>query len=241
MSRAPAIELAPGVFRIPTTPGDLINVFAFVDPDGQVTLIDCGLRTAPKRILAAFEWIGTGPSDVTRIVLTHAHGDHAGGLSRMRGRTGAPVAVHEREADYLRTGNTPVRDRATTTTGRVLRRIPDVGFSPIEVSQELVDGQVLDVGGGLEVVHTPGHTPGHISLVHQESGVLITGDALFNWRSRITWPLLTFCTDAALTRETASRLADLKYDVVAFTHGPEIRDNAREAVRDFLRGQRVAL
>jgi glyoxylase-like metal-dependent hydrolase (beta-lactamase superfamily II) len=89
------------------------------------------------------------------------------------------------------------------------------------------------------VVHTPGHTPGHMSLVHQESGVLITGDALFNWRRRITWPPVAFCTDAALTRETAARLGDLKYDVVAFTHGPEIRDNAREAVRGFLQDQRV--
>lgn len=238
MSRAPAIELAPGVYRIPTTAGDYVNAFAFVDPDGQVTLVDCGLRNAPKRILAALGWIGAAPYDVTRIVLTHAHTDHAGGLSRMRGRTGAPVAVHERDADYVRTGKTPVRDRSTRG-GRMLARVPEMGFSPVEVSQELVDGQVLDVGGGLEVVHTPGHTPGHMSLVHQESGVLITGDALFNWRRRITWPPVAFCTDAALTKETAARLGDLKYDVVAFTHGPEIRDNAREAVRGFLQDQRV--
>jgi hypothetical protein len=51
--------------------------------------------------------------------------------------------------------------------------------------------------------------------------------------------MLAFCTDAALTQKTAARLGDLTYEVAAFTHGPEIRDNAREAVRGFLREQRV--
>jgi glyoxylase-like metal-dependent hydrolase (beta-lactamase superfamily II) len=239
MSRVPAVELAPRVFRIPTLVGDLVNSFAFLDEDGQVTLVDCGVKSAPKRILAALEWMGAAPSDVTRIILTHAHTDHAGGLSRMRGRTGAPVLVHERDADYVRTGKTPVKDRSTTG-GRLLRRMPAAGFSPVEVNEELLDGQVLDVAGGVEVIHTPGHTPGHISLLHRASGVLVTGDALFNWRKRITWPPLAMCTDVALTQKTAGRFADLSYEIAAFTHGPEIRDGAREAVRGFLREQKVS-
>ncbi|HEY0700411.1 MAG TPA: MBL fold metallo-hydrolase, partial [Micromonospora sp.] len=81
MARPPATELAPGVFRIPTTIGDYVNVFAFRDDDGQVTLVDCGYWNAPKKIVAALRFIGSDPSDVTRILLTHAHGDHAGGLA----------------------------------------------------------------------------------------------------------------------------------------------------------------
>ena len=52
--------------------------------------------------------------------------------------------------------------------------------SPVTVGEELVDGQVLDVAGGLRVVHTPGHSPGHVSYLHEPSGVLVTGDAIFN-------------------------------------------------------------
>ena len=74
----PAIEIAPRVYRIPTL-GDFINSYALVDDDEQVTLIDCGLKRAPARIVRGLTHIGKHPRDVTRIVLTHAHNDHAGG------------------------------------------------------------------------------------------------------------------------------------------------------------------
>jgi hypothetical protein len=50
-------------------------------------------------------------------------------------------------------------------------------------------------------------------------------------------PSLTYCASAALTRQSAYALGELAYDVIAFTHGPEIRDRARESVREFLCGQ----
>lgn len=232
MASSPAVQLAPGVWRIPTAPADLVSSFAFVDDDGQVTLVDAGTKRAPRRILAGLEHIGVAPSDVTRLLVTHAHPDHIGGLATMRGRTGATVAVHERDAAYVREGKGPVLDRSTLG-GRLFRR--NRGSAPTPVEDELVDGQVLDVGGGLRVVHTPGHSPGHVALLHQASGVLITGDSIWNMRSRMTWPVPTFCTDVAMAKETAYVLAELEYQVAAFTHGPEIREGAREAVRGFLR------
>lgn len=232
MASSPAVQLAPGVWRIPTAPADLVSSFAFVDDDGQVTLVDAGTKRAPRRILAGLEHIGVAPSDVTRLLVTHAHPDHVGGLATMRGRTGATVAVHERDAAYVREGKGPVLDRSTLG-GRLFRR--NRGSVPTPVEDELVDGQVLDVGGGLRVVHTPGHSPGHVALLHQASSVLITGDSIWNMRSRMTWPVPAFCTDVAMAKETAHVLAELEYQVAAFTHGPEIREGAREAVRGFLR------
>ena len=84
-------------------------------------------------------------------------------------------------------------------------------------------------------MHTPGHTPGHISLLHQPSGVLITGDAIWNMRSKMTWPVAAFCTSFRENKQTAHVLGEIEYAVAAFTHGPEIRDDAREQVRGFLR------
>jgi glyoxylase-like metal-dependent hydrolase (beta-lactamase superfamily II) len=107
------------------------------------------------------------------------------------------------------------------------------GISAAPVARTMVDGELLE-GSGLRVHHTPGHTPGHCSLLHEDTGTLITGDSIWNMRSRRTWPVLAFCTDAALTERTAATLADLEYTTAAFTHGPEIRATGREAIREFL-------
>ena len=230
---APVVTLAPGVYRIPTL-GDFINSFAFLDPDGQVTLVDCGIARAPRRIVEALAGIGRTPADVTRIVLTHAHVDHAGGAREMVERTGAAgVDVHADDAPFARAGRSA--PTAPSTMGRLMSRGPSTRFAPFPVVSELVDGQVIDVGGGLRVVHTPGHTPGHVSLLHQDSGVLITGDAIFNMASRVSWPIAAVCTSFRQNQQSAHVLGELEYDVAAFTHGPEIRDNAREKVRAFLR------
>ncbi len=221
---------------MPTAPKDLVNSFVLVDDDGQATLVDAGLRRATSAVLAGLAHIGLAPPDVTRLLVTHAHPDHVGGLARLRGRTGATVAVHERDAPYVREGRGPVLDRSTLG-GRLFRR--NRGSAPTPVDEELVDGQVLDVAGGVRVVHTPGHTPGHVALLHERSGVLITGDSIFNAFHRMTWSIAAFCTDASLSRQTADRLGELEYDVAAFTHGPEIRDGAREAVRGFLAAKKA--
>lgn len=231
---APIVLLAPGAYRIPTL-GDYINSFAFVDDDGQVTLVDCGLSRAPARIVAALAGIGRHPRDVTRIILTHAHADHAGGARQVVDQSGADgVDVHAEDADDIRNGTIP--PVAASTMGRLVARGPMSHFEPISVSRELHDGEELEVAGGLRVLHTPGHTPGHISLLHQPTGVLITGDVIFHmgWRDRMRWPIDAVCTDAALNRQSAHVLAETEYDIAAFTHGPEIRDRAREQVRGFV-------
>ena len=227
-----AALLAPGLWRIPTTPYDLINSFLLEESDGSLTLVDAGLRRADKRLVAAFAELGKDPHDVRRIVLTHAHNDHAGGLAATKAATGAAVVAHDRDASYLRDGKAPALD-PTSRAGRWLSRLP-TGFPKVEVAETFADGALL--AGGLRVVHTPGHTPGHCAFVHEPTGVLITGDSIFNLRG-LRYSPKTFCTDIRLSRETADRLADLDYDTAAFTHGAHISSGAREAVRAFLRGR----
>ncbi|MDO3704980.1 MBL fold metallo-hydrolase [Micromonospora sp. C28SCA-DRY-2] len=232
MARTAAVPLAPGVWRIPTVGRAFINSYALVDDDGSVTLVDCGVKRAPARIVRGLAAIGRTPADVTRIVLTHAHPDHAGGAAELARRTGAPVAVHAADAGYAAAGQAPPRDPAVTGA-RLFARLPGGRFPAVEVAQPLADGDVLPVGGGLRVVHTPGHSPGHVSLLHEPTRVLITGDALFNVAG-VRWPIKSFCTDFRMTQQTAHVLGELDYDVAAFTHGAEITDNARERVRAFL-------
>jgi len=230
------IRLAPGLWRVPTLGRAAINSFALEDDDGTVTLIDAGLRGATAKLTAALAEIGHRPCDVARIVLTHAHPDHAGAASELRARTSAPVQLHHHDAADLRAGRRPPPD-PTSPLGRVLA-FGSPHQPACAVDQALEDGQRLPVAGGVTVLHTPGHSPGHCSFLHERSGVLITGDALFNFRSRISWSVAAFCSDFAMSKETARRLGDVDYEIAAFTHGPEIRAGAREAVRRFLSTRR---
>lgn len=228
------VALGGPVYRIPTTPMSLINSFVFLEEDGSVTLVDAGLSNAPKRIVAGLAELGKHPRDVQRIILTHAHYDHAGGAAELVAATAASgVAAHEADADFLRDGVNAPGDMSSLVY-RVFLRNASSGFDPVVVSEELTDGHLLDVAGGLQVHHTPGHTPGHVSLLHPDTGVLITGDAIFNFGIRIAWPFAAACTSLPLNRQSAQVFAELDYRLAAFTHGPEIRDRARERVRTFV-------
>jgi glyoxylase-like metal-dependent hydrolase (beta-lactamase superfamily II) len=233
MARSPAVQLAPDVWRIPTLGRAAVNSFAFVDADGSVTLVDCGLKKAPARIVAGLAAIGKRPADVTRIVLTHVHMDHVSGAAEMAERSGAPVTAHTADAVYARSGRLPDPDRSFLL-GRLMLRMPNRRFTPLEIARPLVDGDLLPVAGGLRVLHTPGHSPGHVSLLHEPTKVLITGDALMNLLG-VRWPPKAFCSNFRMTQQTAHVLGELDYQVAAFTHGPEITDRARDRVRGFLR------
>ena len=231
MATSPVVPLAAGVWRIPLV-GDFVNGFILRDDDGQVTLVDMGVKRSGPKVLAALSAIGSGPTDVTRLLLTHAHPDHAGGAAHVARATGREFGIHEDDAHYARVGSSAPRD-PSFLLGRLMNRVGGGGFEAVSVGETFTDGQVLPVAGGLEVVHTPGHSPGHAAYLHRESGVLITGDSIFNVRG-LRWPIKSFCANFALTQKTAHRLAELDYSTAAFTHGPHLADQPREHIRRFL-------
>ena len=229
------VQLAAGVWRIPLAPFDLLNAFLLQGDDGSLTLLDAGTKRAPKAVLAALDRLGRAPGDVTHLLLSHAHNDHAGGAAALQRATGGRVLTHEREAVHLREGRMPTPDRSTRG-GRLLARTSGGGFAAVDVDETFTDDAVLPLAGGVRVVHTPGHTPGHCSFLHTGSGVLLTGDALFNVRG-LRWSVKTPCTDIALSRTSAARLGELDYDVAGFAHGRHVSTGARTAVQAFLAGR----
>jgi glyoxylase-like metal-dependent hydrolase (beta-lactamase superfamily II) len=231
MAKAAVVPLAKDVWRIPLI-GDFVNGFMLRDDDGQVTLIDMGIASSGKKVIAALRSIGSDPSQVTRLMLTHCHPDHAGGAAYVAKKTGRPVDVHADDAQYVRSGTQPDVD-PSSRIGRLFRKLPEPKVEKVAVGEELTDGQVVPFAGGIRVIHTPGHSPGHASYLHEASGTLITGDAIFNVLGR-RWPMKMLCSNFAMTKKTAHRLGELEYSTAAFTHGPEITDQPREAIRRFL-------
>ena len=233
----PGIEMAPGVFRVPTL-GSNINSFFFTEDDGSITLVDCGLKSAQKKIENAVKFLNRDMSDVKRIIFTHSHDDHAGGAAKVvELASSAKVISHEEEQQFLESGKTPPQDYSHFA-GLIFRFIPPSRFTPVSVAQTVRDGEVLPIAGGLQVIHTPGHTPGHISLLHKNSGVLITGDSIFNYGFKVAWSLSAFCTNFEQSKRTALRFLDLDFSTAAFTHGPHIADKGKKSLKKFLGAKR---
>jgi glyoxylase-like metal-dependent hydrolase (beta-lactamase superfamily II) len=228
-----AIQVAKNIYRLQTL-GSFINSYAFINVDSSVTLVDCGLDGSSKKLIKDLAHIGKHPNDVTEIVLTHAHDDHVGGAAKMiRDCDVKSVMMHEEDSYLPPTGKTPSRD-TSRISGKLMKILPDRGYEPFEVTKRLKDGEIIDSAGGLRVIHTPGHTAGHISLLHLESETLITGDSIFNMTSRMTWALSGFCVNYKQSQETARRFLDLDFKNACFTHGPEIIDSGKNRIKQFL-------
>lgn len=157
-------------------------------PDGGVHVVDPGVDSDAgwATLRAAFARIGRPVSATTGITITHLHPDHLGLTDRLRAESGAEVSMHRLDADELQ-GRTP-RDTASDDAlldewGVPAERRPEFdairGASitryQLDVDRRLDDG---DSVAGLRVLHTPGHTPGSISLRSDDDGLIFTGDHL---------------------------------------------------------------
>ena len=177
------MEIAPNVHLIP---GITANPYLIVDADG-LTLIDAGLPGSDRKILRALAGLGHAPKDLKRILITHADFDHVGGLARLKAATGARVYASAIEAEAIAAGHASRPFRHASRPFKPSNLLRKLVFSitghlvkprPVQVDEILADGQVLPVLGGLRVVETAGHTPGHVSFFAPSAGVLFVGDSL---------------------------------------------------------------
>ncbi len=198
-----------------------INAFLIDEGDKGLTLIDAGFPKHANALKRDIRSMGRDPSDLTAILLTHAHPDHLGSAKHLSDGI-TPISLHAADGDIARAGII----HNTMTAGPGLRNgilfrlfIPrkPAEFQAFDPDLALHDGDVVDVAGGLEVIHTPGHTAGHVSLLwNRDRGLLITGDAAANMMG------LNFMLgydDVPTARASLAKLAKLEFEAAVFGHG----------------------
>ena len=227
------VELAPGVHVLGGKKGGHVRAFLLDPGGGELTLVDTLFETDAARVLEALRRLGRRATDLKHVVLTHAHRSHLGGVAALKRASGATVFAHEWEADIV-SGDRRAQP-VTLKPTQSLRLMPfQIGLAlgrpkhpPCPVDETVAED---DAVGPLRVLHTPGHSPGHLALHWRERGLLIAGDAIATWPS-VGPGWKAFNLNEAQQRSSLRRMAELDPEIVGVGHGDPIRSGARERVR----------
>ena len=210
-----------------------MNCYLVQEEDG-LTLVDSTMSSPADDVAAMVKQLG---KQLRRVALTHAHGDHVGGVSGMRQRSpGVEVSIAERDAPILAGDKT------------LLATEPQTAVKGYFVKVDWKPDRLLKPGdrvGSLEVVPSPGHTPGHVAFLDVRDRSLIAGDA-FQTRGGIAVsgdlrPLFPFPAMATWNKQvalaSAVALRELRPSLLAVGHGAAVNepvadmDRAIESVR----------
>ncbi|ADB30604.1 beta-lactamase domain protein [Kribbella flavida DSM 17836] len=197
---------------------------------GVLTLVDSGIATSGGEIAEAVERLGFRRSDVRKVVLTHFHEDHAGGAAEVSSWGDVVVMAHRLEAAVIR-GEVPAPPPNFTDEERALHRslgahlLPPA--PPCRVDRELEDGDVIDFGGGAQVIATPGHTDGSIAIHLPAAQVLFTGDTVAHVDGQVIPGVFNLDRDEML--RSFGKLAALGPRLACVGHGAPI-ENAHQAL-----------
>ena len=184
-----------------------IDVRCFVVPHADgVVLVDTGPPANAPTIEAALSRVGASWSDISDVVLTHPHFDHIGSLADVVALAhNATIGVGARDAAEVG------RDAPTTVR-------------PLDHGDRV---------GNLTVVATPGHTPGHISLLHEAASLVLIGDLVGSIDGVVVFGPPQFTADPVLNDRSLANVVGLNVERILFSHGDEVQ-NPNAAIRNVL-------
>jgi glyoxylase-like metal-dependent hydrolase (beta-lactamase superfamily II) len=222
------VEIVPGVHMVN---GVNANSYIVLESDGSLTLIDTGMSRDGRKILDYIQAsLGKKPSDVRTVILTHSHVDHVRGAYAIKKASGAKIAIHALDADYL-SGNKKMTS-PKGLLGFLFRMMsPFLKFHPIEADKRLNDNDKI---GTLTIIHTPGHTPGSICIYEQSRRLIFVGDTLGFRRGKVEGAPKQFSVDMDEVQRSVEKISKIDFDVMLSGHGKPLKGNASARVKEHL-------
>ncbi|KAA2281546.1 MAG: MBL fold metallo-hydrolase [Candidatus Nitrosocosmicus sp.] len=216
--------------------------YLFVEDKDNLTLIDPGFLSQLPMLEKYLQDVGYEIKNVKQIILTHVHVDHAQAANEIKRRSGARIYSHWIEARYL-AHNPPYM--GPPSTQETIKKLENLGISveslskeygtlevePISVDEQVSDGDMI---GSLKVIHTPGHTPGHISLYYEKDKLLLGADSIYKKvfgaeGLYISAPQVSMDPTTAIV--SVQRLSRINFDKLLMAHQDSpLLEGAREAV-----------
>jgi hydroxyacylglutathione hydrolase len=210
-------------------PGRMVNCYLISNEDG-IILIDTGLPGNSSKIINYIKQnLNRSPSELGTIVITHNHFDHVGSLSKMKEITGAKVAIHPDDADYIRGKEKHVGSKfmnALIKMYQIIYRTKPVNPEILLNNDDMVDGY--------QVIHTPGHTPGSICLYNPENKVIFVGDNLQYKDGKLQSPGNRLILDPEKYKDSMKKLLNYDIEVILTGHTPPVTSNSHKLLEDFV-------
>lgn len=197
--------------------------------DAGATLVDAGYPGQLAQLKQAIEQEGVSFAQLRRIILTHQDWDHIGTILEFREALGEQLEIcaHAAEKPYLQ-GELPYLKMTPERAATRLAALPEElrpraakalsSIPTFSVDRPLSDGEILPWHGGIRVIHTPGHTPGHICLL-TNNGVLVAGDQLRVDGGQLVGPAPEYTPDMPAAIQSLAKLLNLPIKQIACYHG----------------------
>lgn len=229
----------------------IVNL-ALVSTKGGFVLVDAGMPGAAEEIKELITERFGEHARPQAIVLTHGHFDHVGSLVELLEEWRVPIYAHELELPYL-TGKKdyPPGDPGVDAglVAKMSPMFPNHGINIGDQVQMLPEDGSIPVMPGWKWIHTPGHTPGHVSLFRKQDRALIAGDAFVTVKQESLFKVLTqeqeisgppryYTTDWDAAYESVKKLEALKPEIAVTGHGvpmtgEELRRDLKFLVENF--------
>jgi hydroxyacylglutathione hydrolase len=223
------MEIVPGIHRVDNVEG---NCYLLVEK--HLVLIDTGLPWQTEKILDYISHkLNRQPSELETIILTHCDIDHAGNAKELRRITGAKIAVHSIEADYvagrkLRLGPSRFRWDIDIVYRALAKFMVFIRIQPFEPDILLEDDGEVE---SLRVIHVPGHTAGSIALYEPMSSLMFSGDTMIYTGKQIHGSPDRVTMNRKAAAESYKKLATFDFDILLGGHGPPLFPEASKRAR----------